>query len=167
MQKQQRDISLVDKAQGCFLGLLVGDALGTAVEGFPPSEISSLAQSVHPNCQFITDYIPAIQMGSVTPLGNIGQYTRYKYCIGGFSEFVCFLLFLATAPTGTEIGYRWADRVGDETFVSPGPTPNPRLQAFLRKGTFLTPAVYSHSHKSYHLSHKNFFFSAAHNIKEI
>lgn len=60
---------LVSKAQGCFMGLLVGDALGAAVEGFPPYEISELASSVNPNKgQFITHYIPAIQMGSVTPL---------------------------------------------------------------------------------------------------
>jgi len=37
---------------------------------------------------------------------------------------------------GTEIGYRWATEVSDEQFVSPGPTSNPRLQAFLRSGCY-------------------------------
>lgn len=97
---------LASKAQGCMMGLLVGDALGTAVEGFPPEDISHLASSFNENqSQFITHYIPAIQMGSVTPLR-------------------------------TEIGYRWATEVTDETFVSPGPHPNPQLANFLRYGNY-------------------------------
>lgn len=62
---------LISKAQGCFVGLLVGDALGAAVEGFPPEEICRVASSFNPNqSQFITHYMPAIQMGSVTPIGK-------------------------------------------------------------------------------------------------
>lgn len=66
---------LASKAQGCMMGLLVGDALGTAVEGFPPEDISHLASSFNENqSQFITHYIPAIQMGSVTPLRKLSMY---------------------------------------------------------------------------------------------
>mmetsp|Transcript_34061 Transcript_34061/g.43939 ORF Transcript_34061/g.43939 Transcript_34061/m.43939 type:complete len:423 (-) Transcript_34061:101-1369(-) len=98
---------LINKAQGCFLGLLIGDALGASVEGFPPEEISELALSLDDTQKniFINKYIPSIQMGSVTPLR-------------------------------TEIGYRWATEASDEQFVSPGPSPNPSLAPFQREGYF-------------------------------
>jgi len=50
-----------------MIGLLVGDALGASVEGFCPEEISVVAEQN--GCgAFLNKYIPAIQMGSVTPL---------------------------------------------------------------------------------------------------
>ena len=64
--------SLEARARGSMLGLLVGDALGAPVEGFAPWEIEKLAGSLHAaddaNARFIDTYVPAIQMGTVTPL---------------------------------------------------------------------------------------------------
>jgi ADP-ribosylglycohydrolase len=112
--KTNNDISiamndhLINKAKGCFLGVLIGDALGAPVEGFPPELIVELVKSLNggdKNEMFLKHYIPAIQMGTVTPLR-------------------------------TEIGYRWATEASDENFVSPGPTSNPALAPFLREGYF-------------------------------
>lgn len=51
------------KARGCMLGLMIGDALGAAVEGWPQKEIRSLAQMTW-GADFIQDYILAVPMGT-------------------------------------------------------------------------------------------------------
>ena len=61
--------SIEDRARGSMLGLLVGDALGVPVEGFPPKEIAEVAQSAM-GSPFLTSFIPAIQMGSVVTNGR-------------------------------------------------------------------------------------------------
>lgn len=102
----------MDKSRGCMLGILIGDALGAAVEGFPPAEIAELASSNGCNTPagghpLLDRYLPAIHMGTVTPLR-------------------------------TDIGYRWASEVADENFVSQGPSTNPALAPFLRAGNWNT-----------------------------
>lgn len=51
------------KARGCMLGLMIGDALGAAVEGWPQEEIRRLAQMTW-GADFIQDYILAVPMGT-------------------------------------------------------------------------------------------------------
>merc|ERR1719336_1067553 len=53
-------------ARGCMLGLMVGDALGAAVEGFDRTEIRSLAQETW-GTDTIQDFIPAVPMGTFVP----------------------------------------------------------------------------------------------------
>ena len=43
MASLKPSINVDDRARGCMIGLLVGDALGAPVEGFPPQEISAIA----------------------------------------------------------------------------------------------------------------------------
>jgi len=57
---------LVSCARGCMLGLMVGDALGAAVEGFDRTEIRSLAQETW-GTDTIQDFIPAVPMGTFVP----------------------------------------------------------------------------------------------------
>ncbi len=109
------EFELVDKCRGCMLGILIGDALGATVEGFPSAEIATLAAANgcgHSEGGFplLDRYIKSIHMGTVTPLR-------------------------------TEIGYRWANEVHDENFVSQGPNPNPVFEPFLRAGELTVGAL--------------------------
>jgi ADP-ribosylglycohydrolase len=64
----QKSSNIIRKAQGSMIGLLVGDALGASVEGFTSLEIARVAADHGCAGPFLDKYIPAIQMGSVTPL---------------------------------------------------------------------------------------------------
>lgn len=61
------------RARGCMLGLMVGDALGAAVEGFPRAEIRALAQKTW-GCNTIEGFIPAVHMGTFVPDSDPGRY---------------------------------------------------------------------------------------------
>ena len=39
---RNRRPDLAERARGCMLGLMVGDALGAAVEGFPPEAVRGI-----------------------------------------------------------------------------------------------------------------------------
>mmetsp|Transcript_43720 Transcript_43720/g.76685 ORF Transcript_43720/g.76685 Transcript_43720/m.76685 type:complete len:408 (-) Transcript_43720:63-1286(-) len=52
--------ALVDSAVGCLLGHMIGDALGTCTEGWPPKQIRKLAGTKE---GLIRDFIPCIHMG--------------------------------------------------------------------------------------------------------
>mmetsp|Transcript_118150 Transcript_118150/g.229701 ORF Transcript_118150/g.229701 Transcript_118150/m.229701 type:complete len:419 (-) Transcript_118150:222-1478(-) len=54
---------MVSCARGCMLGLMVGDALGAAVEGFDRTDIRSLAQKTW-GTDLIQDFLPAVPMGT-------------------------------------------------------------------------------------------------------
>lgn len=56
-----------ERAQGAMLGLLIGDALGAAVEGWPASEIRRFSEKTFGG-HFVTGYVPAIHMGTVVGL---------------------------------------------------------------------------------------------------
>lgn len=67
------DTRLQERARGSILGLMIGDALGAAVEGFPQSEIRQLAQtawgSVH-----VEGFMQAVHMGTYVPGNQPGTY---------------------------------------------------------------------------------------------
>lgn len=65
--------AIVARARGCMLGLMVGDALGAAVEGFPREEIRDIAQDRW-GCNTIEGFIAAVHMGTYVPAGEPGQY---------------------------------------------------------------------------------------------
>lgn len=67
------DEIIARKARGCMLGLMVGDALGAAVEGFSRDEIRELAQETW-GTDFIQDYISAVPMGTFVPGQESGTY---------------------------------------------------------------------------------------------
>lgn len=56
-----------------MLGLMVGDALGAAVEGFPQMEIRALAQERW-GTNTIEDFILAVHMGTFVSAGEPGMY---------------------------------------------------------------------------------------------
>lgn len=60
-------------ARGSIMGLLCGDALGAAVEGFPPDEIRRIAQS-HWKGNLFQDFILAVPMGTFVPAGSPAKY---------------------------------------------------------------------------------------------
>lgn len=60
--------AMVGRARGCMLGLMIGDALGAAVEGWPQQEIRELARKTWGK-ELIQDYILAVPMGTYVP-GN-------------------------------------------------------------------------------------------------
>lgn len=65
-----------------MLGLMVGDALGAAVEGFPPNEIRNLARDRW-GCDVVQGYVLAVPMGTFVPAGEPGKYraaTQVKDC---------------------------------------------------------------------------------------
>ena len=64
VQQPQGLAVLLDKAQGCVLGLMCGDALGAAVEGFDRHEILKVAQEHCNGDAELRDFIPAVHMGS-------------------------------------------------------------------------------------------------------
>lgn len=64
---------LVRKARGCMLGLMVGDALGAAVEGWDRTTIRELAQTMWGK-DLIQDYISAVPMGTFVPGKEPGTY---------------------------------------------------------------------------------------------
>lgn len=65
--------NLRERARGCLLGLMVGDALGAGVEGFPTSEIRSLAEQKWQS-KFVQGFFPAVHMGSFVPAGELSTY---------------------------------------------------------------------------------------------
>jgi hypothetical protein len=84
--------------------------------GFPPWEIAEIAAALHapedpaPKDHLIDVYIPAIQMGAVTPL---------RKCARAFgSPELSLVRWVIDAwfvhASGTEIGYRWATEAADE-----------------------------------------------------
>eukprot|EP00929_Paragymnodinium_shiwhaense_P108104 TRINITY_DN74431_c0_g1_i1.p1 TRINITY_DN74431_c0_g1~~TRINITY_DN74431_c0_g1_i1.p1 ORF type:complete len:425 (-),score=51.96 TRINITY_DN74431_c0_g1_i1:412-1608(-) len=64
---------VLSSARGCMLGLMVGDALGAAVEGWPQPEIRALAQKTF-GSNLIEDYISAVPMGTYVSAGEPGRY---------------------------------------------------------------------------------------------
>lgn len=62
------DSGLIDRASGCLLGLMVGDALGASVEGWPPEEIIRYMMETTGQ-PLVKEYIPAIHMGTVVTKG--------------------------------------------------------------------------------------------------
>ena len=90
MRIDTADPPIEDRARGSMLGLLVGDALGVPVEGFPPQEVAEVAQSAT-GSPFLTSFIPAIQMGSVV---TDGREIGYRWATE-----VDDSNFVATGPT--------------------------------------------------------------------
>eukprot|EP00930_Biecheleria_cincta_P095616 TRINITY_DN87560_c0_g1_i1.p1 TRINITY_DN87560_c0_g1~~TRINITY_DN87560_c0_g1_i1.p1 ORF type:complete len:402 (-),score=51.24 TRINITY_DN87560_c0_g1_i1:73-1221(-) len=71
------EAQIQERARGCILGLMIGDALGAAVEGFPQKEIRELAQLTwKSNC--IEDFLQAVHMGTYVPDGEPGTYRPAK-----------------------------------------------------------------------------------------
>ena len=66
-------MEVIKRARGCILGHMIADALGAAIEGFPPSEIRALAQKMW-GSNYIQNYIPAVHMGTFVPAGEPGTY---------------------------------------------------------------------------------------------
>lgn len=64
---------IVVRARGCLLGLMVGDALGAPVEGFPQSEIRGLARAKWGSDR-VQGFIEAVPMGTFVSAGEPGQY---------------------------------------------------------------------------------------------
>merc|ERR1719482_820220 len=62
-----------DRARGCMLGLMVGDALGAGVEGWPAEEIEALAQERWQS-RLVEDFFPAVHMASFVSAGQPGCY---------------------------------------------------------------------------------------------
>jgi ADP-ribosylglycohydrolase len=54
-----------------MLGLMVGDALGAAFEGFPADEIKEIAMRTW-NSARVEDYIPAVHMATYVSAGEPG-----------------------------------------------------------------------------------------------
>eukprot|EP00927_Polykrikos_kofoidii_P055000 TRINITY_DN49317_c0_g1_i1.p1 TRINITY_DN49317_c0_g1~~TRINITY_DN49317_c0_g1_i1.p1 ORF type:complete len:396 (+),score=79.86 TRINITY_DN49317_c0_g1_i1:67-1254(+) len=68
---------VMSRARGCMLGLMIGDALGAAVEGFPTGEIRRLAQATW-GSNLIEGYIPAVHMGTFVSAGEPATYRPAK-----------------------------------------------------------------------------------------
>jgi len=94
------------KARGCMLGLMVGDALGAAVEGCDRKEIRRLSKLTWgAGTQFVQDYVRAVPMGT----------------------------FVAGPEPGT---YRAAFKSSDTSFVPTGPPSNTNTDKIARKGMY-------------------------------
>uniref|UniRef100_A0A7S3PRY3 ADP-ribosylhydrolase ARH3 n=2 Tax=Sar TaxID=2698737 RepID=A0A7S3PRY3_9STRA len=63
-------VDATSRARGCMLGLLIGDALGAAVEGFDPDEIKNIAVQNGWNDGYIHDYIEAVHMATYIKIGD-------------------------------------------------------------------------------------------------
>jgi len=61
------------RARGCFLGVLIGDALGAGVEGWPADKIERLALDRWQS-PFVQDVFPAVHMATPVLAGGPGQY---------------------------------------------------------------------------------------------
>lgn len=66
-------MDLKSKARGCMLGLMLGDALGAAFEGFPPSEIRALAKQTW-GAELVQGFLEAVHMGTFVPGHEPGSY---------------------------------------------------------------------------------------------
>ena len=80
----------VDRAKGCVLGLMIGDALGAGVEGWPPSEIEALAKTLF-RSDTIDGFFAAVPMGTFVSAGQPGQYREARGVADGQS-------FVPTGP---------------------------------------------------------------------
>lgn len=67
------NVDAVARGRGCMLGLMVGDALGAAVEGFERKEIRALAQERW-GSHFINGFLAAVPMGTFVPGSEPGTY---------------------------------------------------------------------------------------------
>ena len=67
----------VSRARGCMLGLMVGDALGAGVEGWPADEIERLAQDRWQS-RLVEDFFVACHMASFVFAGEPGLYRAAK-----------------------------------------------------------------------------------------
>ena len=72
------EIDLADRARGCVLGLMVGDALGAGVEGWPADEIEKLCQERWQS-NFVEGYFPAVHMATHVSAGEPGQYREARW----------------------------------------------------------------------------------------
>eukprot|EP00427_Karlodinium_veneficum_P066144 CAMPEP_0169318090 /NCGR_PEP_ID=MMETSP1017-20121227/7095_1 /TAXON_ID=342587 /ORGANISM="Karlodinium micrum, Strain CCMP2283" /LENGTH=400 /DNA_ID=CAMNT_0009412331 /DNA_START=78 /DNA_END=1281 /DNA_ORIENTATION=- len=64
---------VVRRARGCMMGLMIGDALGAAVEGMSPICIQQMARQLFQS-DLIEDYILAVPMGTYVPADEPGTY---------------------------------------------------------------------------------------------
>lgn len=66
-------INIESRARGCLLGLMVGDALGAAVEGFPTEEIRLLCENKW-GTSLVQGFVRAVHMGTYVSAGEPCQY---------------------------------------------------------------------------------------------
>lgn len=76
------EIDLANRARGCVLGLMVGDALGAGVEGWPADEIEKLCQERWQS-NFVEAYFPAVHMATHVSAGEPGQYREARWMENG------------------------------------------------------------------------------------
>ena len=91
------------RARGCMLGLMVGDALGAAFEGFPADEIKEIAMRTW-NSARVEGYIPAVHMATYVSAGEPGLYRAARPLEEAG--------FVATGPPRTEAVMKQCARVG-------------------------------------------------------
>jgi len=97
------DEALLKRARGCMLGLMVGDALGAAVEGFPRKEIRLLARERWGG-DAVEGFIPAVHMGTFVPGPEPGTYRP--------AVRVADMNFVPTGPPQNENTARHCARTG-------------------------------------------------------
>lgn len=100
-------LSLVDKARGCLLGLMVGDALGAGVEGWPSSEIKAFAQARWKQ-DLVCEYFPAVHMGTYVRGKEPGTYQVALEANSGSN-------FVPTGPSANENTAKACHRYGTYT----------------------------------------------------
>ena len=72
------EIDHTNRARGCVLGLMVGDALGAGVEGWRADEIEKLCQERWQS-SFVEGYFPAVHMATHVSAGEPGQYREARW----------------------------------------------------------------------------------------
>eukprot|EP00966_Prymnesium_polylepis_P317879 7343218-Prymnesium_polylepis.1 len=65
------------RSRGCLLGVMIGDALGAGVEGWPPGDIEALARELW-GSSLIQAFFPAVHMASYVSAGQPGAYREAR-----------------------------------------------------------------------------------------
>lgn len=71
------DATLVSSARGCMLGLMIGDALGAGVEGWPSEDIEKLSHERW-GTSLVQDFFSAVHMASYVSAGEPGMYREAR-----------------------------------------------------------------------------------------